>query len=495
VTDQAIERRLAIVLCVLAALRVFAYSAAFPFFGNVDEQSHFDLVCKYARGHIPAGLESWDPGAARMILLYGSPEYFEPPSGAEERARLGPRVPRSADERVAFEREVVGLVATVNHESTQPPVYYVIAGAWYRLGEALGFGGVSLLYWTRFLNVFACAALTWLAYLFARAAFPDRGFLRLGVPFVIAFFPQDVFYSINNDVALPLFGGAAFYGLLLISRGVPRGPAFHAGTGLVVAATFLVKFSGVAILPVAVGWLAVSALRRPPRERRAALINGAVLLAAAAVPVGVWLLRNELVVGDVTASAAKVHFLGWTIKPLRLMLDHPLFGPSGAITFWKQTLATFWRGELVWGLKPLATAGWDAFFAWSSFVCLAAAAVRHWIRSAPSRGGEPSCLGPAFAFFVISLAFLASISIAYDFGDCFYPSRAAPYLTSGRLALGALIPFAALYVSGLHALTPRRAPDGMRWAILASLMALITISEALLSRGVFASAYNWFNAG
>ena len=262
-TGETHERRLAMAFCVLAALRVFVFSAAFPFFGNVDEQAHFDLVCKYARGHIPAGLETWDADAARLILLHGSPEYFEPSGEPAASARRGPREPESAEDRAALEREVSGLVASVNHESTQPPVYYLIAGAWYRVGGVLGFRGAQLLYWTRFLNVFAYGALTWLAYRFAREAFPDSGFLRLGVPLLVAFFPQDVFYSINNDVLLPLFGGAAFYGLVAISRGAPRGPAFHAGTGLLVAATFLVKFSSVALLPVAVGWVAIGALHRP----------------------------------------------------------------------------------------------------------------------------------------------------------------------------------------------------------------------------------------
>ena len=56
------EGRIALILCVLAALRVFVFSAAFPFFTNVDEQSHVDLVSKYARGHVPAGLRGRTAG-------------------------------------------------------------------------------------------------------------------------------------------------------------------------------------------------------------------------------------------------------------------------------------------------------------------------------------------------------------------------------------------------------------------------------------------------
>ena len=37
------ERKLILLLCAIGALRVFIFSAAFPFFNNVDEQAHVDL--------------------------------------------------------------------------------------------------------------------------------------------------------------------------------------------------------------------------------------------------------------------------------------------------------------------------------------------------------------------------------------------------------------------------------------------------------------------
>jgi len=47
------ERRIVWLACALAALHVVLFSAAFPFFNNTDEDSHFDLVVKYAQGDIP----------------------------------------------------------------------------------------------------------------------------------------------------------------------------------------------------------------------------------------------------------------------------------------------------------------------------------------------------------------------------------------------------------------------------------------------------------
>ena len=47
--------------CLLAAVRVLLFCAAFPFFNNVDERRHFDLLIKYAEGHVPRGAELISP--------------------------------------------------------------------------------------------------------------------------------------------------------------------------------------------------------------------------------------------------------------------------------------------------------------------------------------------------------------------------------------------------------------------------------------------------
>ena len=38
------ERNGVLLLCLFAAIHVFIFSTAFPFFNNVDEEAHFDLV-------------------------------------------------------------------------------------------------------------------------------------------------------------------------------------------------------------------------------------------------------------------------------------------------------------------------------------------------------------------------------------------------------------------------------------------------------------------
>jgi hypothetical protein len=50
-SDQKV-RWLIFGLGAVAAIRVFVFAAAFPFFNNVDEQAHVDLVVKYSHGNV-----------------------------------------------------------------------------------------------------------------------------------------------------------------------------------------------------------------------------------------------------------------------------------------------------------------------------------------------------------------------------------------------------------------------------------------------------------
>jgi hypothetical protein len=488
------ERMIVFALCAFAAVRVFVFSAVFPFFNNVDEPSHFDLVCKYARGHIPAGIEHWDAGAARDILLYGSPEYLVPAERFPG-AGLPPPVWTLPFDRIreAFETRVNGMAMGLNHESTQPPLYYAAAGLWYRLGEAFGLRGGQALYWIRFMNVIVCVLLVWLAYVFARTLFPGSEFLRLGMPFLVAFFPQDVLYSVNNDVLLPLVGGAALLALFVLVRGRRVGYAFHAVAGLLVAAALLVKPSGLPVALMAMAAVVVIVLRAGAGKRRATIVRSAVLLLAAGAPLAVWGLYNALVLGDVTGSAAKAKLLGWSLKPLGTVFDHPLFTAGGLVTFWHETMTSFWRGEFTWGLERIASGGWDFFYSVTSLVLPAAAIAALVIRGKSFAREERDVLWLSLATFLLSLLFLAALTVAFDFGNCFYPSAAHPFLTSGRLALAALLPFVALYLSGLEVLLPGRRMAPLRSGLLIAAVAWMTFSEVMISHGALHSAYNWFH--
>ena len=72
-----------IAFCVFAALRVLIFSAAFPFFNNVDERRHFDLVMKYAYGRVPRGAELISPATLPYLARYASPEFLAAPEDFE----------------------------------------------------------------------------------------------------------------------------------------------------------------------------------------------------------------------------------------------------------------------------------------------------------------------------------------------------------------------------------------------------------------------------
>src|SRR6185312_7516903 len=65
-----------LLLCFLAAVHVFVFSAAFPFFNNVDEPWHFDLVVKYSQGHVPNSLEPMSAESTYYMANYNSLAYL-----------------------------------------------------------------------------------------------------------------------------------------------------------------------------------------------------------------------------------------------------------------------------------------------------------------------------------------------------------------------------------------------------------------------------------
>jgi hypothetical protein len=204
--SESKERAFIFLLCCLAAVHVFIFSAAFPFFNNVDEQIHFDLAVKYAQGRLPRTLEPISDEAVPYAALFGSPEYVGIPANLPGGQFPPPPWRQPLDDvRQLLAARTEAWHHVINHEASQPPLYYTVAGAWWRLGKALGFHDGPLLYWLRFLNVLLVGALVWLGYSAARLVFPERKLLRLGVPALLAFMPQTAFYSIQNDVLSPLW--------------------------------------------------------------------------------------------------------------------------------------------------------------------------------------------------------------------------------------------------------------------------------------------------
>jgi hypothetical protein len=171
------ERKVVFLICVLAAVHVFIFSAAFPFFNNVDEPIHFDLIVKYSHGHLPWGKQMISPDSAAYLALFASCAYFGTPDEFPGGKMPAPPWTEPAQK---MQQDLVANSAAwqsqENYEVSQPPLYYVFTGVAWRLGQSLHADAGHLLYWLRFLNIAVIVALVYLAYLAARLVFPGKYF-------------------------------------------------------------------------------------------------------------------------------------------------------------------------------------------------------------------------------------------------------------------------------------------------------------------------------
>lgn len=486
------ERILILLLSFVAAFRVLIFSAAFPFFSNVDEDLHFDLITQYSHGRPPRTFETVKEETLFWMVPYGSLEFLNAsdqfPGGKFPPPLWKQSGPKAESEFVAAKAE---WSTETNFESSQPPLYYIVASLWWWIGKHIGFGDIQSLYWIRFLNVPLMAMVVWLGYTTARIFAPTRVDLRLGVPLLLAFIPQNVFYAMNSDVLSPVCCGALFLCVLRWLRTATPSFLLGALTGLAIAAAYLTKLPNLPL--IAVGLIAiVGNLGWHIRQfSRATFIAFAALVICSVIPIGSWMFWTKHQFGDLTGSTAKIALLGWTQKPFADWWQHPIFTPGGFWIFWSDLLASFWRGEVKWHGQMLRSPPADGFYAISSLALLVAALIGLRKGTELSRS-QRQAISIAALSFIVSVGFLALLSIQFDFGTCINPSQAHPYFTSGRLLSGALIPFAVVYVYGIAYLF-RRINSAVPMAVLALIIVFVTTSEIITNYGVFASEYNFFH--
>jgi autotransporter-associated beta strand protein len=483
------EKKIALFLCLLAAIHVFIFSAGFPFFNNVDEQMQVDLVLRYARGEMPKKIDFISTNSATYLGLMSSAEYLKRSGGF-----LAPVWTLPPTEwRLAWTARSDAWQTLSNYEISQPPLYYVLGALWWHIGKWVGLGDGQLVYWLRFLNVVLISGLVWLAYATARLLFPDRAFVRLGVPAFLVFMPQTSFYAIENDVLSPLAFGGTFYFLIKWLRTERPSTGLGIALGLAAAATLLSKMTNIPLLMIAVIVVLFKAgqdIRRGKWQEQARAQGW--LFVCAGLPALVWITWCEVNFGDATGTAPRSHFWGWTIKPFGQWWHHPIYSAEGLWTFLSGNLGTFWQGEVWWHGVHLRLPGTDVLYTLLSLGLLAAALPGLLSRSSDSTLAQTRVLQLALACFIADLAFYGLMSTVYDFHDCFYPSPSYPYFTSGRLLLGALIPFLLVFVYGLNRVL---SPWGrtFKFVLLIALIAAMLGLEIFTCRVVFGSPYNWFH--
>ena len=489
------ERRLrwlVLTLCAVAASRVFIFAAAFPFFNNVDEQAHVDLVVKYAHGKPPRGIEPFASEPAVYFAVYGSPEYFvKPDQYGGEYPPPSWLLPPQERQKI-FDDEIPFWESRLNHESGEPPLYYAIAGGWFDFARVIGFRGLISLYSTRFLNIALAIGLVWLGYRAARLVFPDQQFPALATATLLAIWPQTSFYSIQGDAMSPVAFGVAFIALLKLCQSERPNAMVAVWLGLATVATCLIKTVNLPLLIV----IALSVIFKAARlTRKGTAQHGLSILVAflisAAVPLGIWFAWNANHFGDLTGTKSKIELLGWTPKAFADWWSHPIFTLSGAKDFWAELIASFWRGEFIWHHDRLATWWSDAFYWTASTIALA---IVVWgllvLRRSES---NKSALWLALVSFISLVGFLVLLSIRFDFGECPYPSRAHPYFTSGRLLNAAAIPFFLLFVYAIEIVAGWTKREWFRWVLLGVLAVLVLSWQVSINAPVFSSRYNFFH--
>ncbi len=445
------DRILIALLALFGGARVGLLAAALPFWNNVDEREHADMVMRYSACQVPTKMELYGPESASLFIACDCKEYI---LTREMAARYHP--PESAW------REIY------NPDSEQPPFYYIVAGAWYRLGRALGLEGCASLRWIRALNGAVFALLILVAASLTRRFHPGDRFMGLAVPLLLAAMPLDAFYSINSDVPSALLCASV---LLLLPAGAAP-PGRWAGAGLLAAAAVLTKYSNFIVLAggAVAGWMAWNGTKK-----RKPVVRGLILAAvAAALPVIVWLARNAVVLGDPLGMRGKLAWLGWTPRSLGAFADHPMFTLKGALYFIGETIRRAWRGEMVWHGHSLGWPAMDSWYIWSTLIFLAAAALAAFRRG--RRAGDIV----NWAVLLAGVGFLIWSSLAWDFGNCPYPSRHLPFMVSARLVSGALVPFLMLYVRGFGTLCPPGWKFRTRLFLIAIIAIMMLVSDLFI---------------
>jgi hypothetical protein len=477
-------------LCVAAAARIWFGAAALPFFADTDENAHFDVIHKYARGYWPdkKGMR-FDPETVDTWIFDGSPEFLNEPGSLGVPGGYPPPIrdwQKTTETGINIRQQRATKNALPNHEAHEPPVYYALAAAWYECGRAFGLPPANATYWVRFLNAPLYAALVASSYVFTRPYFGRE--IGLAVPALTAFFPNTVFFTVNNDVLSPLPGVLTLLVLLRWCESESARPGLAAGAGALAATAVLVKLTNAAVL-VPVGAAMLLRFRRAERTGRAAL-ESLALLTAVAVPLVLWGLRNRLVLGDWTGTEAKALVQTWTRKPVTELLHHPVFTVGGAAGYLKTLCVSFFTGDAGWDGRPVHFLPAEYFFLVTAPLLPAIGLAAAFWRGA----SEPRmrlAAGMSALFFVASVVELAVISLQFDFGTCPFPSNKFPFFAFGRLAGGALVPFLALYACGAEAIVGRRLA-GVAVAVAATVVMMALMQLAYL-RLVVSSQFNWFH--
>ena len=352
---------------------------------------------------------------------------------------------------------------TIQYEDHQPPLYYLLASAVYRLTD----GSPTAL---RLLSVGLGAGVAILSYLIGRRIWPHQPQIALGMMALVAFQPQhlSMMSAVNNDVLGELVIALA---LLWLMRYLQAGQGQIWHLGLVVGFGLLCKTTAYFLLGLAP--LAIALKWRSQKRPLAALMRPLVVFLLIAGGMGsLWWLRNIAIYGfpDFLGLAAHDAVAADQMRRVEYIAWH------GAETYLREmarvSFNSFW-GQFGWMALPLdgILGGWI----YRGFALLTIAGLSGAIL--PRLANKPNEAKRAPRHIEIVFAFaLAMTLLAYLYYNLEFLQWQGRYLFAG------LIPLAAALVCGLdfwrRFVLPRW--DGSRWLTALALMSLFALDIYLL---------------
>jgi hypothetical protein len=213
-------------------------------------------------------------------------------------------------------------IAPLRYEAHQPPLYYLLAAAVFRLtrGELLPL---------RLLSVALGAVFVILVYAIAQVVCPQRPQLWLGAAAFVAFLPMHVAMSaaVNNDALAEVVLAAIlllslYYVRSALLGGTASGWQLVAALGVVLGLALITKVSAYVGIPVALAALWVAHTQARPAvpwltlqrsvfsPNRASLLRDVALMGGVALLIAVpWYARNATIYGHMDILARRWHDL------------------------------------------------------------------------------------------------------------------------------------------------------------------------------------------
>jgi hypothetical protein len=213
------------------------------------------------------------------------------------------------------------------------------------------------------------------------------------------------------------------------------------------------------------------------------------------IPLVIWGGFNYFALGDFTGTHSHIEYCGWQIKPFNQIWHHPIFTLKGFYYFSSNLIVSFWRGEFVWHFQGVHSKNADILYIITSAVFGLFGTISLLFEKDSILPWQRLCNRLLVVTPLLFVAFLVFLSMRYDFGNDYYPSRRYPFFNSGRLILASFIPFLVIYIKGIEFISAkvRIAIDPIIILLLIGIYSLYTEITVTYYLGLFANPLNFFH--